>query len=317
MSFSSEVKKEITNIESKKCCQKAELYGILRNKASLVISNHHFGVTLSTTHNFVARRIIFLFKKIYSVKSEIEAYQRQKLDFKTKYVLTFNEEEKEFLKDLGILNSDNTICEEFNNDIIKCPNCAGSLMRGLFICQGSINDPRSKGYHLELTVENSEDIDILLKILGKYGMTPKVIMRKKGNVIYLKKAEQIGDFLKLIGAVNSLFEFEDVRISNDYSNNYNRVLNCDIHNEEKSLKAAMKQIEEIEYILKKLGNSKLTKRLLDAITLRTEYPEYSLSELSEVSLDVVGKKISKSGLGHCFSDLHKIYEDLININKKK
>ena len=253
MSFSSDVKKEVSNIDSKLCCQKAELYGIIRYKASLVILRNHFGVTIATTHNFVARRIIYLFKKIYNIKSEIEAYQRQKLDYKTKYVLTFDEENKEFLIDLGILNDDHTIREDFNKQIISCPECVGSLMRGLFICQGSINDPKSKGYHLEMTIENGEDIEILCNMLKKYGMTPKVIIRKKGHVIYLKKAEQIGDFLKLIGAVTSLFAFEDVRISNDYSNNYNRVVNCDIHNEEKSLKASMKQIKEIEFILTKKG----------------------------------------------------------------
>ena len=310
MSFSSEVKKELSNVDVALCCQKAELYGIIRYKAELLILRNHFGVQISTTLNFVARRIIYLFRKIYNIKSELGAYQRQNLDYKIKYVLTFNEEEKEFLKDLGILNDDNTLREGFNRNIIKCDGCKGSLMRGLFISQGSINDPKSKSYHLEMTVSNDEDIPYLIKYLEDYGMTPKVIKRKKGFVIYLKRAEQIGDFLKLIGAVTSLFRFEDVRIENDYTNNFNRVVNCDISNQQRSFAAAERQLEEIKFILSKKGENDFTPRLLDAMKLRNEFPDYSLSELSDEALETIGKKITKSGLGHCFRDLHEIYLEL-------
>lgn len=310
MSFASEVKKELTNVEVSECCQKAELYGIIRYKANLIILRNHFGVQISTTLSFVARRIMFLFKKIYNVKSKLQAIQRQNLDYKVKYVLTFNEEEQEFLKDLGILNDDNTINYDFNRKIIKCEQCKGSLIRGLFICQGSINDPKSSNYHLELTIENEEDIPYIYKYLEEVGIYPKTITREKGHVIYLKKAEQIGDFLKFVGAVTSLFKFEDIRIEKDYTNNFNRIMNCDIHNEQKALESAMRQLEEIKYISEKEGIVKLTPRLVDAIVLRTKYPESSLSDLSEVSLDEIGRKVSKSGLSHCFRDLHEIYVKL-------
>ncbi len=315
MSFASEVKKELTNVEANDCCQKAELYGIIRYKANLVILRNHFGVQVVTTMSFVARRIMSLFKKIYNVKSNLVAIQRQNLDYKIKYVLTFNEEEQEFLKDLGILNSDNTINEEFNRKIIKCDQCKGSLLRGLFICQGSINDPKSSNYHLEITIENKEDIPYLYKYLEEVGIKPKTIKREKGYVIYLKKAEQIGDFLKFVGAVTSLFKFEDIRIEKDYTNNFNRIMNCDIHNEQRALESAMRQLEEIKFITEKKGIVNLTPRLVDAIMLRTKYPESSLSDLSEVSEEEIGRKISKSGLNHCFKDIHELYKKLNGGNK--
>lgn len=307
MSFSSDVKKELANLETSKCCQKAELYGILRYKADLVILRNHFGVQISTTLNFVARRIIYLFKKIYNIKSNLEAYQRQNLDYKIKYVLTFNEEEQEFLKDLGILNLDNTINDEFNNNIIECDSCKGSLLRGLFICQGSINDPKSSNYHLEITVDKENDIPYLYKYLNEVGIMPKTIIRKKGYVIYLKKAEQIGDFLKFVGAVTSLFKFEDIRIEKDYTNNFNRIVNCDIHNEQRAVQSALRQIKEIKYITEKKGIVNLTPRLVDAIMLRTKYPDSSLSELSVIAQEELGKSITKSGLSHCFRDIHELY----------
>lgn len=314
MSFSKELKKELTTLQVNTCCLKAELYGIIRFKASLLLIQNHFGVQISTTINFVARRIIYLFKQIYNVKCELVAMKRQNLDYKIKYVLKFKEEEKEFLKDLGIITSDNMINEQFNYHIIRCENCKGSLLRGLFICQGSINDPKSSNYHLEMTFQSEDDLPYIRKYLQDVGITIKTIQRSKGTVLYLKKAEQIGDFLKFIGAVTSLFKFEDIRIEKDYSNNFNRVLNCDIHNEQRALKTGLKQLEEIQYILKNVGITKLSPRLVDAITLRVKYPESSLRDLSEISQQEVGRLISKSGLNHCFKDLHNIY---VNIKGEK
>ena len=310
MSFSSDVKKELSNVESERCCQKAELYGIIRYKADIVILRNHFGVQISTTMNFVARRIISLFRKLYDIKTELHAIQRTKLDYKIKYIMTFNEEHTKFLVDLGILNEDNTIRESFNKKIITCDNCKGSLIRGIFICQGSINDPKKKDYHLELTINNATDIPYLNKFMNEVGIYPKTIERTKGTVLYLKKAEQIGDFLKLVGASTCLFRFEDSRIEKDYMNNYNRILNCELHNEQKTLSSAYRQLEEIQYILERKNISQLTPRLVDAMILRNKYPESSLSELSYVAEEIIGKKITKSGLSHCYRDIHELYLEL-------
>lgn len=307
MSFSSEVKKELANVESDLCCQKAELYGIIRYKADIVILRNHFGVQISTTMNFVARRIIFLFRKLYNIKTELQAKQRTKLDYKLKYIMTFNEEHTKFLVDLGILNSDNTIADDFNTKIIKCDRCKGSLIRGIFICQGSVNDPKKKDYHLEMTINNDTDIPYLEKYMNEVGIYPKTIVRSKGTILYLKKAEQIGDFLKLVGANTCLFKFEDSRIEKDYTNNYNRILNCELHNEQKALVSAMRQLEEIRFILERKSINTFTPRIIDAMVLRNQFPESSLSELSEMAEETVGKTITKSGLSHCYRDIHDIY----------
>ena len=168
-------------------------------------------------------------------------------------------------------------------------------------------DPNLCGEEYKITVTEEEDAKFLKSILEEVLIYPKIILRKKGYVIYLKKSEQIGDFLKFVGAINCLFSFEDNRIKRDYSNYVNRIINCDIANEEKAMKSAQKQIKHIQYIQKHYGYAKLSQRLLDAIILRSKYPEYSLSALSEESLEVTGRIISKSGLSHCFKDLEKLY----------
>ena len=310
MSFSAEVKKELANIQADECCEKAELYSIIRYKATLKLSQAGLGVELITTNNVVARRIVYLFKKIYDLSIEIKAVKREKLDYKTKYVLTFYGDTIKLLQDLLILNKDYSINEQLNYSILKKDCCKGAMIRGLFLVQGSINNPDTGNYHLEITLGNEYDVKYIQDILATVNIHPKYVVRKKGYVLYLKKSEQIGDFLNFIGAINNLFAFEDLRIKKDYSNYVNRIINCDMANVQKALNSANVQLENIKYLTEHQGLVKLTQRLTDAILLRTTYPEYSLADLSDVSEELVGRYISKSGLSHCFKDIELMCKEI-------
>lgn len=310
MSFASDVRKELANIEANECCVKAELYGIIKYKATLKLSQAGLGFELITTNNVVARRIVQLFKKIYHSTIEIAAVKRTKLDYKTKFVLTMNENTLDILKDLKIMNDDYTLNEQINYDIVKSECCKNALVRGLFLVQGSVNNPETGNYHLEVILNNIEDVIYIKDILSTVNIFPKMVERKKGFVLYLKKSEQIGDFLNFIGAVNSLFQFEDKRIKKDYNNYVNRIINCDIANEQKAMQSAKTQLENIKFLTENQGLVSLTQRLTDAILLRTTYPDYSLSELSSVSEELIGKYMSKSGLNHCFKDIAILCEEI-------
>ncbi len=316
MSFSSDVKKELANIECDECCLKAELYAIIKFKSSLKITLQGLGVSISTSLNVVARRIVYLFKRVYDIKLDITAYKQQKLDYKTIYVLDVTLDAVRILQDLQILDENNSFIENLNRDIYKKECCKASIVRGAFLVQGSINDPNKSNYHLEITVPEEEDALFLLSLIKSVYITPHYIKRSKGYVIYLKKSEQIGDFLKFVGAINNLFVFEDSRIKRDYSNYANRMMNCDIANQDKVLSNAKKQLDNIEYLRKYYGFVNLTPRLLDACVLRSENPDMSLQELSDESENTVGRFISKSGLSHCYKDIEKLVEDIKNKKSK-
>lgn len=310
MSFSSEVKKELANIEADNCCVKAELYGIIKYKATLKLSQAGLGFEIITTSNVVARRIVQLFKKVYNSLIDIYTAKRTKLDYKTKYILNINNNCFDILKDLKIMNDDYSLNEQINYDILKKDCCKSALIRGLFLVQGSVNNPETDNYHLEVILNNIEDVNYITNILQMVNIHPKMIERSKGYVLYLKKSEQIGDFLNYIGAVNNLFQFEDKRIKKDYNNYVNRIINCDIANEQKAMNSARIQLDNIKFLTENQGLVNLTQRLTDAILLRTTYPDYSLSELSSVSEEVIGKYITKSGLSHCFKDIEILCEEI-------
>jgi DNA-binding protein WhiA len=85
-------------------------------------------------------------------------------------------------------------------------------------------------------------------------------------------------------------------------------MNCDVANEQKAIVTAAIQLENISYLNNNCGIMNLTPRLVDAIVLRTTFPDDSLSQLSEKSEETVGHYISKSGLSHCFRDINSLVQ---------
>lgn len=304
MSFASEVKKELTSIKVDTCCLRAELHQMLRLRSSLVLNNNQFNINISTTSLAISRRIVSLIKNIYEINVGILKKERESLDKKSLYYLVIEDKAINILKDLDLIDDNYNMIDFISNQFLKKDCCKVSLVRAAFLMKGSINDPRKNNYHLELTLNNIEEVSQIQYILEEVGIISKTITREKGLVLYIKKAEHIGDFLGFIGAINSRFAFEDFRIKKDLSNYVNRIINCDVANEQKAMSSAKQQIADIEIIEKNMGFLNLSPRLMNAIILRTTYPEDSLAQLSEKSEEVVGKYISKSGLSHCFKDLN-------------
>lgn len=310
MSFASEIKKEISQIEVDDCCLKAELYEIVRLKSTLSISNHNFKVSFAMTSNQSARRIVFLLKHVYQKQVEIIKKEQNKLDFKPTYIISFIDDNMTILSDLQIINSDYTFNEQIAKDLFSSDCCKASILRGAFFAKGSINDPNTNNYHFEIVAPNSEDAQFIFDLLQEINLEPKIISRTKGEVVYLKRAEHIGDFLRYIGATNSLFAFEDLRIKKDLNNYVNRIMNCDVANEQKAIATAAKQLEDIAYLEKHYGLMNLTPRLMDAVILRTTYPDDSLSQLSDQSEETINHYVSKSGLSHCFRDIGILVDEI-------
>ena len=145
--------------------------------------------------------------------------------------------------------------------------------------------------------------------LKNVSFTPKVALRRDKYIVYLKRGDQIADFLSLIGASNSCIEYEDARVQRDFMNSTNRLENFDVANMEKVYNTGQKQIEEIRLIDKVLGidnisNEKL--KLLCKIRLNNE--SASLSELATLLGEEMNLTISKSNVNHLFRNLHKMYE---------
>ena len=312
MSFASDLKKDIVNYDFSDASLKAELYGILKLKSELTISKNKLSIMIKTTSLNLSRRIIYIIKRLYHIDIEILSKARLNLDKKNVYILLIKDDIEAMLKDLDIMDDDYHFIEVVSE---KYDDNYEDVIRGMYLSSGSVNNP-NKMYHLEIACNEEIEAKYIINKVSALGLDGKVIERRSKYVFYLKKGEQIGDFLKLLGATNSLFEFENARIKRDLNNVVNRVINCDIHNSTKTKESCDRQLEDIKIIKKYMGFDNLSIRLMEAITLRVKNPDSSLQELSDVSEEVVGRYISKSGISHCMKDLELIADTLKNRNNK-
>jgi cell division protein WhiA len=308
MSFASETKKELTNLEVKPCCLKAELSALLRMNGLLSFSNQQMIVDVQTENAAIARRIYTLLKKGYTVTVELLVRKKMRLKKNNVYIVRIIDGAHELLKDLKILKEDFSLIRVISPELVKKKCCQRSYLRGAFLAGGSVNNPETSSYHLEIFSLYEEHNNSLCELMNShFFLNAKTLERKKGFITYLKEAEKISEFLNIIGAHQALLRFEDIRIVRDMRNSVNRLVNCETANLNKTIGAALRQVENIRYIDETIGLSALPDKLREIAELRMMYQDVTLKELGEL---VSGGKISKSGINHRLRKIDEIAERL-------
>ncbi|MGG3571516.1 DNA-binding protein WhiA [Bacillus gobiensis] len=307
MSFASETKKELTNLEVKDCCAKAELSALIRMNGSMSFSNKKLAADIQTENAAIARRIYTLIKMQYAVPVELLVRKKMRLKKNNVYIVRLTANVKTILEDLKILGENFIFARNISEELVKKRCCKRSYIRGAFLAGGSVNNPETSSYHLEIFSLYKEHNDSLCDLMNLFHLNSRTLERKKGYITYLKEAEKITEFLNVIGAHNSLLRFEDVRIVRDMRNSVNRLVNCETANLNKTIGASLRQVENIKYINEKIGLDALPDKLSEIARLRIDYQEVTLKELGEM---VSSGKISKSGINHRLRKLDEIAEQL-------
>lgn len=307
MSFASETKKELTNLEVKECCGKAELSALIRMNGSLSFSNRKLVVDIQTENAAIARRIYILIKRNYNIQVELLVRKKMRLKKNNVYIVRLSEKANEILDDLKILSEGFVFTHNISEELIKKKCCKRSYLRGAFLAGGSVNNPETSSYHLEVFSLYKEHNDSLCELMNTFGLNSKTLERKKGFITYLKEAEKITEFLGIVGAHSALLKFEDIRIVRDMRNSVNRLVNCETANLNKTIGASLRQVENIRYIDKMVGLHILPDKLREIAELRVAYQDVTLKELGEM---VSGGSISKSGINHRLRKIDEIAEKL-------
>lgn len=308
MSFASDTKSELLTIKADKCCKLAELSALLRLHGEINISSTGLRIEFRTTNMQIARRVIKNVKDSYHIEVEVISKKQMKLKKNDIYIIVIRDKANEIINELGLMNHIETLQDE---PLIVKDCCKRAYLRGAFLATGSINSPTSSSYHMEIASNDESYAYALSDLLNFYNLRSKVVKRKKGYITYIKESEKISDFIRVVGAINALFTFEDERIKRDFVNSITRVMNMEIANQNKTLDAATKQLRSISVLENMIEASKLPKSMAEAITLRKENPESSLNELSDISEYIFKKRISKSALNHRFRNINSLAEQIL------
>lgn len=309
VSFSSITKNELVRkMFEKQCCQLAEISAMIRMSGSIQLAGlNRINVRITTENPAIARLVFTLFKKSFNIHTEVLVKKNKILKKSNTYVIIIANA-NEILHKLGIIEYEE---DSFNinyrvpQTLLKNECCKRAYLRGTFLGGGSVSDPE-KTYHLEFVTHNEEFSNELMELINEYGLNSKVITRKNNYVVYLKEGDQIVDLLNIIGAHNALLSFENIRIVKEMRNSVNRIVNCETANLSKIVDAALRQIENIEYIQKTEGLKILPDNLREIAELRLENRNASLKELGQMLTPPVGK----SGVNHRLRKIEKIAEEL-------
>ena len=299
LSFSNDVKNELSRLETNEvCCDKAEVLGVLRMSGAIVIRGMNIGIHFSTENAALARRVLQILKNNYQVQTEVVITRSRRLKKNNRYQVRVlpAPQVSIAMNELQLLSMES----DLKNPLLNKQCCKRAILRGAFLGGGSISRP-SSDYHLEMVTGNEDFARSIIKVMHTFSMKAKLTDRKNDYIVYLKDGESITNFLRVIGAHNSMMELENVRVLKEMRNNVNRRVNCETANLGKVVKAAVRQVNCIKFIDEHMGLSELPQALQDTARLRLEYPDASLNELVEYS-----GGIGKSGINHRLKKLQEM-----------
>lgn len=310
MSFAAQTKKELTLVEGDACCEKAELSALIRMNGSVQLSNERMVLDVSTENAAIARRIYTLLKKKYHVHTELLVRKKMRLKKNNIYIVRIPTQVQDILSDLKILSEGFLFTDGIDKSIVKSNCCKRGYLRGAFLAGGSVNNPESASYHLEIATMYEEHCHALVDLSNRYfDLNARCIERKKGFVFYVKEGEKIIEFLNIIGAHQALLRFEDIRIMKDMRNSVNRIVNCETANLNKTIGAAVRQIENIRLLQREIGLENLPEKLREVAEIRLKHPDVNLKEVG----DMLKGSVSKSGVNHRLRKIDELAEKIRNM----
>ena len=305
MSFASEIKQEVSLKVMKRNDARAELSALVQLSSSISLSAIGMTLVFQSENANVARRIYSLVKDSYT--SNIEMFVKKKMNLKKNqiYGVRVLDSVNDILKDVGVY-SKRGLREVPLAKIVQTDNNARAYLAGAFLATGSVNSPEKSNYHLEISTNTVEHAEFIAELLSRFNINAKIIERRNNQIVYVKSAEKIADFLRLIEADQGLLDYEDIRIARDFNNQVTRLNNMEVANEMKAMAASKKQLEDIEILKKANRFDSLDEKLKAIALLREENPESSLNELAYEYEKRTGIVVSKSGMKHRFNRIHEL-----------
>ena len=307
VSFTQKVKEELCAIPFSDEHLRAFLAAFIKVNGHLAIRNKESQIICKTENAKIAKFIYKSVERIYGLTPRF-SYSKE-MNFKKRVTYSVIIDEGDYIigdLEISFLEgkiSKNIVC---NDDMIS------GYVSGAFLASGSVNSPKSSNYHLEIALADESFAKWFSKLLIKYKgteFTPKIVKRRNNFVVYLKKAQQVADFLSMMGCVDKTLEFEKIRVEREFSSIGNRLQNLDSANYDKTTLAAKNQIKDIKIIDKVLKIENVQNKKHQALMkLRLEHDDYTMFELAQELGKILNQEISKSNINHMFRAIHLMAE---------
>ena len=303
VSFTQKVKEELCSVPFSDEHLRAFLAAFIKVNGHLTIRNGKSMIVCKTENAKIAKFIYHSIDRIYGITPRF-SYSKE-MNFKKRITYSVIIDEGDYIiGDLEISFIEGKIAK----NIVSTDDAISGYVSGAFLASGSVNSPKNSNYHLEIPLNDESFARWFSKLLLKYkatDFTPKIVKRRNNFVVYLKKAQQVVDFLSMMGCSNMTLEFENIRIDREFSSIGNRLQNLDSANYEKTTAAAEKQIKDIMILDKVFGLDNLPNEKMKILAkIRLYHDDFTLFELSQEMSKELGEPVSKSNINHILRAIH-------------
>ena len=179
MSYTTKIKEEISSINNTESEIIAELAGFIRNNAIFTEET----ITLTTENKTTIERVQNFLKTIYEINIDITTKDNNNFSKKELYALVIDQKVNKILQDIGLIDKDNNKLDTVPTYIVGANEEIRAYLRGVFLTCGSINDPKTSRYHMELFISTPEESIFVQKLLNLFDLNAKILGRDKGYMI--------------------------------------------------------------------------------------------------------------------------------------
>ncbi|MDO5575072.1 MAG: DNA-binding protein WhiA [bacterium] len=312
MSFSGTVKEELSKqTGTSRHCMIAETAAMIMccGKISRE-STGGYRIRIQTEKILVARKVFTLLRKTFNIYTNVCVRTHARVGKSPVYEVSVNESKDvnkvlmaiKYMDEQGRLLTGGRC---INSMIVQQTCCRRAFIRGSFLSAGSISNPE-KSYHFEIVCETQEMAEQIRDVINTFSLDAKTVQRKRYYIVYLKEGAQIVEVLNIMGAHIALMDLENMRIVKEVRNSVNRRVNCETANIGKTVSAAVKQLEDIQYLIAMSEFGNLPPGLREIAQARLDDPNATLAELGESLTPAIGK----SGVNHRLRKLSELADRL-------
>ena len=309
MSFTATIKSELCRLDiAGSCCRRAELAALIITNGNMQLTGHQrIQLNIVTEHAYIARRLYKLLKQEFDVAPEVLARKKVRLRKNISYLVQISDPKlaRAVVRQLGIIDGDNNIRSHSGTGRFSRNCCRRAYLRGCFLAGGSISNPESSGYHMEIATELQFHAENIQELLTQQEIKSGIVRRKQNHVVYVKDSEQIASLLSTIGSSQGRLDFENARVFKELRNRVNRMMNCETANVNKTVDAAQRQVAAIRRLAASQGIETLSPGLRQMARLRMEFPEATLDQLGQYA----SPPLSKSAVNYRLRKLLAMSEE--------
>jgi DNA-binding protein WhiA len=279
VALTADVKEELARVEvSKTSVRAAELASVLRFAGGLHIISGRIAIEAELDSQTIARRVTRDLGELYGVRPDVSVISPSGIRRSNQYLVRVLDGGETLARQTGLLDARRRPVRGLPNKLTTgSREDIAAVWRGAFLAHGSLTDP-GRSAALEIICPGNETAMALVGAAGRLGISAKAREVRGVHRVVIRDGEAISAMLALMGATDTVRNWEELRQRREVRATANRLVNFDDANLRRSAQAAVAACARVERAMELLADD-IPDHLRYAGELRLAHRDASLDEL--------------------------------------